>query len=344
VHINDEQYFDGVRRRVRPSLLGLLAADRRDKESGAIPPQRHSREWLRGEEAVLDRFARLVRDGRYSNAVLAVEPCRAALQRLRRRTDPSLAPRTRSGIHRQLILRARAQGRPRIRVRWHEGELAVLDRFARAVAAGRFKTARGAGRACQEALSRLHARYPKKYAGVHERSLATLQHRIWPRVARLRYRWYNSQWASEERALVDRYAAAVVAHRFPHIRAAARACQAALNRLHRRHGGVAGVRTLGAVFDQVFDRAHALNARQLPHRWWTPEERRVARSWMLRYDRHRRGRSRMNLHTAAEMMRAELGRMGYYRNQQACVAEIWTQRAAMLGCPRRSARQAVRRR
>ena len=42
----------------------------------------------------------------------------------------------------------------------------------------------------------------------------------------------------------------------------------------------------------------------------------------------------MNLHTIAAMMRAELGRLGYYRTVEACVSEIMCQCGSRPGRPR----------
>ena len=172
-----------VKKRGHPrALLELVAADKQERKALG----RHSVHLTTDEVAVLQRYAVAVKRGRYANAVLAVDDCRAALERLRRSTGSQTPPRTRQALHRQLFLRARALGRPRIRVRWHDAERKVLDRFARAVARGTILTARGAGEACVEALNRLHRRYPKKYADVRERSIFTIQHELWPRVARLR--------------------------------------------------------------------------------------------------------------------------------------------------------------
>ena len=250
--------------------------------------------------------------------------------------------RTRQAVHRQLILRARRLGRPWIRARWHDEERAFLDRFARAAADGEYETAREAGRACAEALRRLHRRCPKRYAGVPDRAVGTIQHEIWPRLAKLRFRWYNSHWSAREKAMVDRHARALVAHRYPHVRAAARVCCEAINRMHARlarrsgrSGPVPVVRTLSGVSEQVWLRARELAPFQLPYRIWTAEEWRVADRWARKHELHMRGRLRMNLWTMAGLMQAELGRKGYYRNVQACVTAIVTRRRRLraMGSP-----------
>ena len=318
--------------KTRPSLKGLIAEDLAEFGNSSTRAWQAVSHWTAAESAVLDRFAVAVRDGRHSNAVLAVPRCRAALAQLHL-PDPTATNRTRVAVHRQLILRARRLGRPRILARWHDEERAFLDRFARAAADGQYETAREAGRACAEALRRLHRRCPKRYAGVPDRSAHTIQHEIWPRLAKLRSRWFNSHWSPREKAIVDRHARALVAHRYPHVRAAARVCCEAINRMHVRLGGSSDrkgsarvVRTLSGVAEQVWLRARELARYQLPHRRWDAKEWRVADRWAHKHEQHMRGRLRMNLQTMAGLMQAELGRMGYYRNVQACVTAIVTRR------------------
>ena len=311
-------------------MLDLVAADAGEYAKLPKRDQRVVPYWTPAEMAIVERFARDVLSKKYRNAVLAVEPCRAALGRAKRVTPPAL--RTRQSVHRKLIQAAIELGRVKSRVRWKPEEKAVLDRFARAVAAGRILTARGAGKACAEALRRLHRRYPEKFAGAPDRKEAGIQGELWPRVARLCFRWHNSQWSAAELALVDRHARLLIAHRYPHVRAASRACCEAVNRLHarlaRRYGGrrTRTVRTLPGVFDQVLTRAKELAPFQIPHRRWVAEEHRIAARWTRRYDQHVRGKLTMNLLTIATLLQADLGRRGYYRNVQACVTEIVTQR------------------
>ena len=320
-----------VSRQAATSLLDLVAADAAEHAALPKPNPQVAPRWSAAEIAVVRRFARGVLSKKYRNAVLAVEPCRAALGPVTRTTWPGL--RTRKSVHRRLILVAIELGRVKSRVRWKPEEKAVLDRFARAVATGRIRTARGAGKACAEALRRLHRRYPEKFAGAPDRKEAGIQGELWPRVAKLCHRWYNSQWSAPERTIVDRHARALVAHRYPHARAAARACCEAINRMHARLarrsgrcGPVPAVRTPSGVAEQVWLRARELAPLQLPHRHWSAEEWRVADRWARKHDLHMRGRLRMNLETMAGLMQAELGRRGFYRNVQACVTAIVTRR------------------
>jgi hypothetical protein len=312
------------------SLLDLVAADK--AEYGSIPGRNPKSipHWKPAEAVVVERFAGGVLSKRYRNAVLAVGPCRVALARCAGGIGPEL--RTRQSVHRRLVSAAIEAGRVKSRVRWKPEEMAVLDRFARAVADGRTLTARGAGRACADALRRLHRRYPKKFAGAPDRNETGIQGELWPRVAKLRYRWYNSQWSDAERALVDAYTRRLIAHGYPTLRAAANACCRAINRMHARKGrrGVglsrAGVvRTPGGTFDQVYTRSRELAWTQLPNRQWAPVELRAAARWMRKFLLHRRGKLRMNIHTIAELLQGELRRLGYYRTRSACVAEIYEQ-------------------
>jgi|WetSurMetagenome_2_1015567.scaffolds.fasta_scaffold56465_2 hypothetical protein len=320
-----------VPRRAATSLLDLVAADAAEYTAAPGRVLLVAPRWAAAEITVVQRFARGVLSKKYRNAVLAVEPCRAALGRVTGTAWPGL--RTRQSVHRKLILVAIELGRVKSRVRWKPEEKAILDRFATAVAEGRMRTARGAGKACAEALCRLHRRYPEKFAGAPDRKEAGIQGELWPRVAKLCSRWFNSQWSVPERAIVDRHARALIAHRYPHVRAAARVCCEAINRMHARLRGSSGrsgpvpvVRTLSGVSEQVWLRARELAPLQLPHRHWSAEEWRVADRWAHRHELHMRGRLRMNLETMAGLMQAELGRKGYYRNVQACVTAIVTRR------------------
>jgi hypothetical protein len=312
------------------SLLDLVAADRAEYGPWSERKRHGAPQWTSAEARVAKRYARAVLAKKYGNAVLAVEPCRAELARAAKGSRFFL--RTRTSVHARLVSDAIALGRVKSRVRWTSEEKAVLDRFARAVADGRIPTARGAGKACVEALRRLHRRYPEDFAGAPDRNEAGVQGRLWPRVAKLRSRWFNSHWSQAEMVLVDRYSRLLIAHRFPHVRAASKACREAINRMHarlaRRRGAkhAVEVRTLAGVFDQILTSAKEIAPFQIPHRHWTAAEHRVAARWTRKYDEHRRGRLTMNLFTIAALLQAELSRKGYYRNHQACVTEIITQR------------------
>ena len=310
---------------MKTSLLQLVAADRREYKG--FRPTPHFRP---AEQRILDRYARAVRDGKYVSAVAAVAPCRAELLRLRR-THPDSAPdidRTRQSVHRALILHARKLGRPRLRIRWQPEERQVLERFADAVAQGKYPTARGAGRACAVALKKLHERKPTAYAGIHDRTEATIQHVLWPMVAKRRFRWFNSNWDKAELDILDDYARKIIAHEYDSIMAASHDCVKALAEFHRKRnprGPAILVRGLPGVFSQLRVHAIAMDRFQLPNRPWEKIERKVAKRWARTYLEGRKRGRRMSLDTAGGMMLGELSRLGYFRTQQACVAEIWYQ-------------------
>ena len=327
----DSEVASQLKRRKRTtkravSLRDLVAADRAEYGKSLERKRRSVPDWTPAEERVVERYARAVLKKEYSDAVLAVEPCRAELARAAKGARTAL--RTRKSVHHRLVTWAIKLGRVRLHVLWTPREEAVLGRFVRAVAGGRIRTARGAGRTCARALRRLHLRYPAEFAGKPDRSEGSAHNMIWRRLAKLRSRWYNSRWTPSELALVDRYARLLIAHRFPHVRAASRACREAINRMHARPARRRGVehpvevRTLAAVFNRVFYRVKELAPYQVPCRRWTAEEQRIAARWRRKYGRHKRGELTMNLRTIAALMQAELGRRGYYRSVQACVTEI----------------------
>jgi hypothetical protein len=336
-----------ARLRPRPPRAARTLLDLRQKDRAEQDPdqRRGAPGWGPQERRILDRFARAVRDGRFPNAVLAVEPCRNALLRLCRKTAragrPAGFPRTRQTVHRQLIFRARELGRPRLLARWHPSELALLDRHARYVARDRYATAREAGRACAEALRRLHDSRPDEFEGIPYRTEATLQHRLWPRVARLRYRWYNSHWDKAERALLERFARETSDGKRGCIREAARVLCRHLARLHARrertHSGTRPkpARSLSAVSATLFDRVQELGNKRVPNRRWSRAEQRIADRYARRYDRHCRGLLRMNLRTIATLMQADLDRKGWFRSLEACQSRIIEHRKALVGNPGR---------
>ena|GEM_PF-1674892 len=325
------------------SLRDLVAADRAEYGKSLERRRRSVPDWTPTEERVVERYARAVLKKEYGDAVLAVEPCRAELARAAKGARTAL--RTRRSVHHRLVAWAIKLGRVRLHVSWTPREEAVLDRFVRAVAGGRIPTARGAGRACAEALHRLHLRYPAEFAGKPNRSEVGAHNMIWRRLVKLRSRWYNSRWTPSELELVDRYARLLIAHRLPHIRAASRACREAINRMHARQAKRRGVehpgevRTLAGVFNQVFYRVKELAPYQVPWRRWTVEEQRIAAGWRRKYGRHKRGELTMNLRTIAALMQAELSRRGYFRSVQACVVEIVTR--SREGLPGRSHKAAL---
>jgi hypothetical protein len=320
------------------SLRDLVAADRAEYGKSLERKRRSVPDWTPAEERVVERYARAVLKKKCGNAVLAVEPCRAELARAAKGARTAL--RTRKSVHHRLVAWAIKLGRVRLHVPWTPKEEVVLDRFVRAVAGGRIRTARGAGRTCAEALHRLHLRYPARFAGTPNRSEGSAHNMIWRRLVKLRSRWYNSRWTPSELALADRHARLLIAHRFPHVRAASKACREAINRMHARQARRRGiehpveVRTLAAVFNQVFTRVKELAPYQVPWRRWTAEEQRVAARWRRKYGQHKRGELTMNLRTIAALTQAELSRRGYYRGVQACVTEIVMNRRE--GLPGRS--------
>jgi hypothetical protein len=320
-------------RREPTSLLGLRAADQAELGDARSRPWQRTPHWTPEELKTLDRFAAAVRDGRYENAVLAVPDCRVALAKARKTSNEGreLPVRTRQSVHRELIKRARLLGRPWLRPRWTDEEWAMLDRYARHVAVGRFQTAREAGRALCEELRVLHRRKPDRYSGIPDRSVYTIQHELWPRVAKLRLRWFNSHYARQERDIIARYTRRLLAHKYPSVREASQACADAINRMHRadqkRRTGrarVKVVRTAPAVYDQIFALGTRLDPFQMPNRQWTRAELVVISRWIRKYGQHMRGKSKANLQTLGELARAELSRMGYYRVHMACVNAICT--------------------
>ncbi len=123
---------------------------------------------------------------------------------------------------------------------WSWQELRILDRFARALAAGEYRSARASAVACQQELDVQRGRHP--YAGwaVSQRTVVGIRAQIVERARALGAVWPGTRLLGEERRIVERYAGAFLRGEYPDVRAAARACREELERTE--FGGSGGIR------------------------------------------------------------------------------------------------------
>ncbi|MFO7649804.1 MAG: hypothetical protein R6X13_00485 [bacterium] len=286
-------------------------------------PTSAQRAWTRQEVAVVDRYVRRVARGFYPTPAAAAADCLRAIARV---APPGHLRRTPEAVRRCLSDRIAALHLPPSGRTWTAAEERLVDRYARMVADGRLKSAVKAAELCAAAVNRLRRRFPGRYRASYVRKPATVHGRMLPRIAALRYPRPRTRWTAPELALVDRYARAVIAHEFPDLLAAARVCITELARIHPQAGGRGGdrvsVRGLMSVRDMLDKRAHELDWRQLPHRYWTAQECAVSARYVRAYARHKQGRATAGIGTLARMMKAELGRLGFYRSTNACEAEL----------------------
>jgi hypothetical protein len=292
------------------------------------------------ENQVLDRFAQAVVGGRYRTSAEAAPDCRRELHRVRPeaiRSDTALATNLRG--------RVRAMGRVQTKNPWSGAEDRVISRYARLVALGRYDGAKQAAVECLAVVNRLRRRQAVRGASLPARTLVNVAGRLWRVLAKLGIPRAQALWSPAEVRVIDHYARAVIAHQYPSIEHAVEDCWSAVAQLDSsartaRLGaeGAQTVRARASVRAKIYERVRGIDHRQLPGRRWSVEERRSAEKWARRYDLHRRGRLRMGPDTMGRMMRAELGRLGYYRTDLACRAEILERRRHLVGIARQDGR------
>ncbi len=291
------------------------------------------------EKRVIDRFARAIINGRYPGAVAAVADCQRELGRVRpseRRAAVTLAIRLR--------IRVRALGRIQTHNPWTREENRLISCFAERVVRGRYPGAPQAAVDCKAALDRLRYRHQDRQGPLPVRTVEKVTDRLWARLARLGTPRAHRLWSAAELRVIDRYAHAVIKHRYPTLASAVPDCWKAVNRLdsavrERRSGkrDKLAVRSQQTVHSQLFDRTREIAHNQIPQRRWTADEDRLVTKWARKYDLHRRGKLRMNIKTIAGMLQAELGRRDYYRSLRACISRVYEGRRRLRRRPGRKA-------
>jgi hypothetical protein len=152
--------------------------------------------WTKAEFRVLDQRVRLVLAGKLPSPRHAVESCLPELERIREETHGGHI-RTWEATYRALLLRIPPRFRQRYRrpPRWTPAELRIVNRYAQAVADGRYAGASDAAKACVPFLAELRRRLegPRPCAPVR-RSQTSTYGRIRIRVRELGVRpaWTHS--------------------------------------------------------------------------------------------------------------------------------------------------------
>lgn len=147
------------------------------------------RPWRTEETVIRDRYVAALVAGRFGNAKQAAEKCTTELERLHRRMlkaapgrYANTLPRTYSAVLRELNERARRLDLPRYGDKWRLQERRSIERHARGVPAGRYRTWMDAARACHAELRRLHRRIRRKspisLSALPERSLADVHQHV----------------------------------------------------------------------------------------------------------------------------------------------------------------------
>lgn len=184
-----------------------------------------------------DAFARALARGRYRSAVEASRAFLAVLERLRRRYPRArwLRPqRTLAAVYPGMTCRARELGRKSVRW-WTAQEHRLVSALAQRVVTGRIPNAlRGAYEFLRLTAER-RARHPQLAEFYPVRNVRVAHTMIWQRAQELGRPLLATLWSPGETELLERHAQGVLSGEFRTARIAARACEQAIETLHRRH-------------------------------------------------------------------------------------------------------------
>jgi len=275
--------------------------------------------WVPAEGQVIDRYARAVVAGEYPNVLAAVPECQVAL----RRANPQIQ-RLSGGVKNRLRARTHELGRNKAWRAWTPEEDAVVDRYARAVFAGRYRHVGQAAPDCTAAIEKLWQSLPAGSRPSTPRPEYSVHLHMSRHASGLGLR-RTSSWREGELRVVDRYARGVVEHRYRDASHASVPCHRALKRYHARIGAdsLGGsvkceIRNLSSVHGKLQERVRRLDPSHLPSRRWTDAEAAIAAKWVREYDHERRNKRRADLRPLTLKMQADLDRSGYCRSLRAC--------------------------
>jgi hypothetical protein len=265
--------------------------------------------WSHAENEIADRFARAVINGRYPGCAAATDDCMHALKKA------GAIHRSRKMVFQKLAHRTRALGRKTRLTEWVHDELAVIEPYARRLAAGEFHSGYEAASECHEALVR---------AGFESRSISGVRTRVL-RVARALGRENpHVAWTDREKARIDRIARSYAAGEFPNSTSAAEAAGRLLG--NSRAGRP---RSLASIVPILLARAHELGRPEY-RRYWSPAEIQRCGSWIRWYERHRHVRRYRPAQEAVLGLHEELERLGSDRTRGACSAYFYWRRRQLL--------------
>jgi hypothetical protein len=285
----------------------------------------------RGEQRVIDRFARRVASGRIAFARRAVPPCRRELAQL---APPSRLPDW--SICRHLISRAHDFGRPAWKHPWTEPELRLVLRYAHALEQGKYRSTSDAARACRGAMRKAGLQLFHSLDVVSDK-LRELTPGRTKKAAR---------WASSEDRILARFARAIYEGRYAGVPAALPACAEALEKLTADAHPARPRRTLEAVSGRLRRAVSRLGPG--PRRRWSESENRAIERYAQAVMRKRF----WNVLTAARACWAAVNRLGArggapdpagrarrVTRTLTAVLDRLSERTWQLGRPRRSQRR-----
>ena len=223
--------------------------------------RRRRRAWSPEERDVLDRFVQAIKDGEYDALARATRACLSALEEVR---VPGAPARDRWTVYGYLQRKTRSSRFHSANSFWTGEEQAVVDRYVKALFAGRYRTALKAAEACEKELTRLPTR------PVVPRTRQAIFIRIVEGARAAGRNSHRIHWSRAELRIVERHAQALARGRFRDGGAAAAACHAQIRQLVPQHPA----RTRVAVRRKLEDRAQELG-------WSWPETRFLPRERAL---------------------------------------------------------------
>jgi hypothetical protein len=238
--------------------------------------------WSAAESRFLRSYAGGVIRGRFGSALEAAKACqrRLATHERCRRTEPRTVEAVRRAMRPHL--RALSQGWPL--KWWSNEEVAVARRHASKLLGHSYRDLAEAAAHCRQELSRLHAT-SSAHAAKPARPLTGIIHKLSGMVRADCPTWSAYRWSPDEDRVVRRYAAAVVAGRYPDVKAASKACRADLERLYRQSKGVerwpVGWRSETGISIRIAAVSRALG-RPRSHNQVTPDEAPVIERYVTR--------------------------------------------------------------
>jgi hypothetical protein len=272
-------------------------------------------QWTREENEVADLFAEAVIKGKYPRCAAATDDCMRALK------AAGTSDRTRADVFQKLVRRTLDFGRERRYTHWNPDEMAIVDRYARLLVAGGYKSGAVAAAECRDALVQ---------AGYASHSVFGVRGLLLRAARALGRQGGHVAWTVSEKAKIDRVARDYAAGKYPNIVAAAKAAIVLLGT--SRTGKP---RSIPSVEPQLLARAHELD-RPKYWRFWSEAENKVCDSWIRWYERHRHVRRYKPAREAVLGLQEELQNLGSDRTRGACNMNFYKRRKRQLERSRNS--------
>jgi hypothetical protein len=174
--------------------------------------------------------------GRYPSQTHAADEFVAEANR-RRAAAPSstewAVSRSQKASRAELVRMTRKMGWVPKDDRWSDDELNVVAKYARLMAAGRYRTARAAARVALDEVNRMLKTHPDPRRALIRRRLDKTETRLVRQAHKFGAIWGRTHWSRAEDAVARKYARAVVAGQYTNAVPAAGECLKELGRHHK---------------------------------------------------------------------------------------------------------------